>query len=258
MFDVTPIPAFNDNYIWALTSARAPGETVVVDPGDAVPVLNWLQQQGLKLSAILITHHHHDHTGGADQLRKHGSAPVYGPVDSPFEGITNPLRDGDTLSILGHTLNIKAVPAHTRDHISYLQPEDTPQLFCGDTLFLAGCGRLFEGTARQMLDAMNYFSSLDDSTEVYCTHEYSLANLAFAASVEPGNADIRRVHEHCHRLRQQGHPTLPSSIQQERHINPFMRTAETAVAQAAEHFNGNPLESEVAVLAALREWKNRF
>lgn len=258
MYIVTPIPAFNDNYIWALTCANNPGQAVVVDPGDAEPVLHWLQQEGLTLAAVLITHHHQDHTGGVDTLRQQFDIPVYGPDHSPFEGITIPLADGDTIEILSHQLHIKAVPAHTRDHISFLQPESTPQLFCGDTLFLAGCGRLFEGTAKQMLAAMQYFASLDDHTEVYCTHEYSLSNLAFAANVEPSNTDIQQAHQHCHLLRNQGKPTLPSTIGQEKCINPFMRTSVLAVAHAAEHFSGSPLESEVAILAALREWKNQF
>ncbi|MBA4501987.1 hydroxyacylglutathione hydrolase [Marinobacterium marinum] len=258
MFTVTPIPAFNDNYIWALTSSAEPDAAVVVDPGDAAPVLQWLAQEQKTLTAILITHHHHDHTGGVAALREQQELKVYGPANSPFDGITHPLQNGDTLELLGETLLIHEVPAHTRDHISYLQPGATPQLFCGDTLFLAGCGRLFEGTARQMLDAMTYFASLDDKTEVFCTHEYSLANLIFAAQVEPANTAIRQVEQHCQALRQAHRPTLPSTIGQEKNINPFMRTGNADVILAAEQFCGNPLPSEVEVLAALREWKNRF
>lgn len=258
MFNVTPIPAFNDNYIWALTADSEPDLAVVVDPGDAAPVQQWLAQEQRQLKAILITHHHNDHTGGVKVLREQADIPVYGPADSPFDGITEALHRGDRIELLGQSLIIEEVPAHTRDHISYLQPEQTPQLFCGDTLFLAGCGRLFEGTAKQMLSAMNYFASLADNTQVFCTHEYSLSNLAFAASVEPDNSDIQQVRQQCHQLRQQGRPTLPSSIGQEKRINPFMRTREQAVAHSAEHFCGNPLRSEVEVLAALREWKNQF
>jgi hydroxyacylglutathione hydrolase len=258
MFNVHPIPAFNDNYIWALRSDQHPGQAVVVDPGDAAPVQAWLTANNCSLAAILITHHHADHTGGVEALVKSFNIPVYGPEHSPFGGITDPLKDGATLELLANRLQIKAVPAHTKDHISYFVSGDRPQLFCGDTLFLAGCGRLFEGSARQMLTAMHYFASLPDDTEVYCTHEYSLSNLAFAASVEPDNRDIRSVHEHCHQLRAEGEPTLPSSIAQEKRINPFMRTAVPGVIQAATGYTGTPLESEVEVLAALREWKNRF
>jgi len=258
MFTVTPIPAFNDNYIWALTHEDSPGLAVVVDPGDAAPVKAWLEQEQLKLASILITHHHNDHTGGACELAELFNAPVYGPEHSPFNGITHTLQQGQQIEVLGLTLSIQAVPGHTRDHISYFQAEHTPQLFCGDTLFLAGCGRLFEGTARQMLDAMHYFASLPDATLVYCTHEYSLANLGFAAHVEPENTAIRDTRERCHQLRDAGKPTLPSTIALEKSINPFMRTAAPEVAAAAEQFSGNALDSEVEILAALREWKNQF
>lgn len=258
MFDVHPIPAFNDNYIWALRSEDHPGMAAVVDPGDAAPVLSWLRAEQCDLAAILITHHHADHTGGVADLLEAYRVPVYGPANSPFAGISHPLGDGDEFNLLGLALQVKAVPAHTRDHISYVTTGETPQLFCGDTLFLAGCGRLFEGSAKQMLEAMHYFASLPDTTQVYCTHEYSLANLAFAASVEPDNAQVARVRKACHQLRSRNSPTLPSSIQQEKRINPFMRTTEPAVIRAAEQFCGNPLKTEVEVLAALREWKNRF
>ncbi len=258
MFTVTPIPAFNDNYIWALTHNAASGKAVVVDPGDAAPVIEWLNANQLQLDAILITHHHADHTGGVGQLKSKYDVPVYGPENSPFPGITHPLSQGDQIRVLGLDLDIQEVPAHTLDHISYFQPESTPQLFCGDTLFLAGCGRLFEGTAKQMLNAMHYFAALPDNTEVYCTHEYSLANLNFAATVEPGNSDIVRTREHCHQLREEGRPTLPSSIAQEKAINPFMRTSAAEVRESAEHFGGTALHTEVEILAALREWKNQF
>jgi len=258
MFNVHPIPAFNDNYIWALRSDLHPGKAIVVDPGDAAPVVDWLEAHDCQLDAILITHHHADHTGGVEALVQERDIPVYGPANSPFKGITHPLKDLARLDVLGESLQVKTVPAHTKDHISYFIDGKQPQLFCGDTLFLAGCGRLFEGSARQMLDAMHYFAALPQETEVYCTHEYSLSNLAFAASVEPHNTRIREVNEHCHRLRDAGLPTLPSSIAQEKAINPFMRTQEPDVIHSAEHYSGNPLKTEVEVLAALREWKNRF
>ncbi|WP_428033288.1 hydroxyacylglutathione hydrolase [Amphritea sp.] len=257
MFNVMPIPAFNDNYIWALT---VPGgnEVAVVDPGDAEVVNLYLKENNLRLTAILITHHHHDHTGGVTQLSQQHAITVFGPANSPFEGITNKLSDGDQIELLGLTLTIREVPGHTLDHISYYHAGQEPQLFCGDTLFLAGCGRLFEGSAEQMHRAMEYFRRLPDTTQIFCTHEYSLANLAFAAAVEPTNAHITEAIEHCSRLRESGQPTLPTDIATEKRINPFLRYSEAPVRQSAEQFSGGPLTSEVAVFATIREWKNQF
>ncbi|TCK08862.1 hydroxyacylglutathione hydrolase [Marinobacterium mangrovicola] len=257
MFSVTPIPAFQDNYIWALAGST-PDEIAVVDPGDAAPVFAYLKENNLRLAAILITHHHPDHTGGVADLQAAGEVPVYGPASSPFKGITEPLNDNSEISLLGETLKIGAVPAHTLDHISYFQPNNQPQLFCGDTLFLAGCGRLFEGTAEQLHAAMSYFKSLPTDTQVFCTHEYSLANLRFAAAVEPDNADIHAVTENAKKLRENGRPTLPSDLAQELKINPFMRSSEKPVAAAAEKHAGKPLTSETEILASLRQWKDNF
>ncbi|WP_417222729.1 hydroxyacylglutathione hydrolase [Amphritea sp.] len=257
MFNVTPIPAFNDNYIWALA---VPGTqaVAVVDPGDAEAVNRYLHDNNLQLTTILITHHHHDHTGGVTQLSHEHSVKVYGPANSPFKGITDKLSDGDQIELLGQALTVRAVPGHTLDHISYYCAAATPQVFCGDTLFLAGCGRLFEGTAEQMHQAMEYFNSLPDNTQIYCTHEYSLANLAFAAAVEPSNPQITAVIERCTQQRQSLQPTLPTTIATEKQINPFLRYNQAGVKQAAEQFSGHPLASEVAIFAAIREWKNQF
>ncbi len=257
MFDVTPIAAFQDNYIWLL---RQPGsqDAFVVDPGDAAPVLRFLDQQRLNLAGILITHHHADHTGGVAELIRRHPVPVLGPAHSPFSGSTQTLEDGDHCQVLGATLRVKHVPGHTLDHICYYLAGPQPQLFCGDTLFLAGCGRLFEGTAGQMLAAMNFFNQLPGDTRVYCTHEYSLANLAFAAAVEPENPDIRATIDWCTRQRQQHQPTLPSTIDQERRVNPFLRTRTPAVISAAERHAGRALADEEAVFASIRAWKNEF
>ncbi|MBN1007877.1 hydroxyacylglutathione hydrolase [Amphritea pacifica] len=257
MFNVMPIPAFNDNYIWALT---VPGsnEVAVVDPGDADVVEHYLNENNLRLTTILITHHHHDHTGGVTQLCHDNAVVVYGPANSPFDGITHKLSDGDQISLMEQTLTIREVPGHTLDHISYYLPGSEPQLFCGDTLFLAGCGRLFEGSAEQMHRAMEYFRQLPDTTQIYCTHEYSLANLAFAAAVEPTNNHIKEAIEHCTQLRESGQPTLPTDIATEKQINPFLRYSEAPVRQSAELFAGGPLTSEVAIFAMIREWKNQF
>lgn len=257
MFKVVPIPAFDDNYIWAIHSPDGK-QIAVVDPGSADAVSDYLKRSATRLAAILITHHHQDHTGGVAQLVSEFEVPVYGPADSPFRGITKPLRDADSLRLFGSQFTVKAVPAHTLDHIAYLVSDSTPQLFCGDTLFLAGCGRLFEGSAAQMLAAMNYFKSLPDETEVYCTHEYSLANLRFAQAVEPNNPQIQATMERCGKLREQNQPTLPSQIAVERAINPYMRVNQPEVRKQAEQFSGQTLESDVSVLAAVREWKNSF
>ncbi len=256
MFTVTPIPAFQDNYIWMLQKPNST-EVFVVDPGDAAPVVKTLQQQRLSLAGILITHHHADHTGGAIELSQAYQAPIYGPADSPFKGISQPLKEGDNCQVLGESLQVKRVPGHTLDHISYFLAGESPQLFCGDTLFLAGCGRLFEGTPGQMLTAMRYFNRLPDNTEVYCTHEYSMANLAFAEAVEPQNMDIKQTIQRCQTLRDNNQPTVPSNIAQERLINPFMRTAVDTV-QAASQQRGADITDEGSVMTVIREWKNNF
>ncbi|MEH6575730.1 MAG: hydroxyacylglutathione hydrolase [Amphritea sp.] len=257
MFNITAIPAFNDNYIWALSTADS-CDVAVVDPGDAVAVNNYLKKNKLNLTTILITHHHHDHTGGVNQLTAEHSLTVYGPASSPFPGIQQALRSGDSITVLGKMLQIEEVPGHTLDHISYFHDAKTPQLLCGDTLFLAGCGRLFEGSAAQMLGSMNYFKQLPADTQIYCTHEYSLANLAFAAAVEPANSDIKKSIDKCRALRNENIPTIPSSIATEMQINPFLRTTESTVITAAEQFSGRKVLSETDVFAAIREWKNQF
>jgi hydroxyacylglutathione hydrolase len=258
MLRITPIPAFNDNYIWALYPDDASDNScILVDPGSAEAAETWLSDQNKTLTAILLTHHHNDHTGGVKVLHETYECPVYGPANSPFDGITQPLHEGDLVYLLDTDFEIKEVPAHTLDHISYYSPS-AQILLCGDTLFMAGCGRLFEGTAEQMHKALNYFATLPDDTSVYCTHEYTLSNLAFALSVEPDNADIKMMLEKCISLRDASIPTLPSKIGLEKAINPFMRTLHPSVVHAATRHQDKVLNSPVEVLAALREWKNNF
>ncbi len=261
MYQLTPIRAFADNYIWMLQHPQHPGLAVAIDPGQSEPVTAWLDQNRLGLAAILVTHHHPDHVGGIEQL-SHGAVTVYGPANSSFDGITEPLNDGDQIELLGQTLSIKAVPGHTLDHIAYYTAAESAtsvgQLFCGDTLFIAGCGRLFEGSAQQMLQAMAFFRTLPDTTQVCCTHEYTLSNLAFAAAVEPNNAAIHQAIERCQQLRNNDQPTLPGTIGEEKRINPFMRYDQTAVIAAAEKISNKPAADNGAVLAAIRLWKDNF
>ena len=250
------LPAFADNYIWMLhDGARA----VVVDPGDASPVLEALDQMNLELAAILVTHHHADHVGGVDALRPRLSGPVWGPASERIPPPFQPLAQGDRLEVLGLQFEVFDVPGHTAGHIAYVQRQaaQAPLLFCGDTLFSAGCGRLFEGTPAQMHQSLSQLSALPGDTRVCCTHEYTLSNLRFAAAVEPGNAAIARHTAHCQDLRGRHLPTLPSTIALERQINPFLRCSEPAVMASAQA-QGATHSDAVSILAALREWKNRF
>ncbi len=234
-------------------------QAIVVDPGDAAPVQAALDAQGLSLAAILVTHHHPDHVGGVNALRPRLQGPVYGParenIPTPFE----PLRDGDRVRLLGLDFEVFDVPGHTAGHIAYVQrgAPQAPLLFCGDTLFSAGCGRLFEGTPAQMHDSLSRLAALPADTQVCCTHEYTLSNLRFAAAVEPGNARIAAHQRTCEALRAESRPTLPSSLALELEINPFLRCEVPAV-KAAALAHGATHDDAVPVLAALREWKNQF
>jgi len=253
--NLSALPAFADNYIWMLHDGT---QAVVVDPGDAAPVQQALDTLGLQLAGILVTHHHADHVGGVDALRPRLHGPVWGPAREDIPEPFVPLHDGDLVQVLGLRFRVLDVPGHTAGHIAYAQEgaAEAPLLFCGDTLFSAGCGRLFEGTPAQMHHSLSRLAALPADTRVCCTHEYTLANLRFAAAVEPGNAE-RAAHEaRCQALRAQGLPTLPSRIDLERRINPFLRCGEAAVIAAARA-QGAPGDEPVAVLAALREWKNR-
>lgn len=256
MLTLFPIPAFADNYIWLLHNGR---DAWVVDPGDAAPVQTHLREHGLTLRGILLTHHHADHTGGVDDLRTTTGARVFGPA---FEALPEPverLGEGDQVELLGLTFQILEVPGHTAGHIAYFAPDADggPLLFCGDTLFSGGCGRLFEGTPAQMLASLDKLAALPASTRVCCTHEYTLSNLRFALAVEPGNVDLANYNSHCEQLRSQGLPTLPGNLGQELRINPFLRSRQPEVAASAKAQSPEAV-GDVAIFAALREWKNRF
>lgn len=250
------LPAFTDNYIWMLHDGH---RAAVVDPGDATPVIEALDRHGLQLACILVTHHHPDHVGGVNALRSRLQGPVWGPAREKIPEPFTPLAEGDAIEVLGLRFGVLDVPGHTAGHIAYVQQgvEKAPLLFCGDTLFSAGCGRLFEGTPAQMSVSLAKLAALPSDTRVCCTHEYTLSNLRFAAAVEPGNA-ARADHEaSCQALRADGLPTLPSSIGLERRINPFLRCQEPEVVASALA-QGAAGDDAISVLAALREWKNRY
>lgn len=254
-----PLPAFEDNYVWLLHDGN--GHALVVDPGDPAPVQQAMQTLGVQLEGILVTHHHADHTGGIAVLHQDTGAPVYGPRAESIAGLTQPLQGGDTLEILGTHFEVIDVPGHTLGHIAFYSPnaDGGPLLFCGDTLFSAGCGRLFEGTPAQMLQSLETLANLPGHTRVCCAHEYTLSNLKFAAAVEPDNADLLHHTAWCMQVRQQRLPTLPTSIQLENAINPFLRAKLPQVSAAAKKFAPtiDPHDA-LAVWTTLRLWKNEF
>lgn len=232
---------------------------LVVDPGDAHPVRDALHRDGLTLAAILVTHHHKDHTGGIDALRQASGAEVYGPAREPLPPPWTPLHDGDTQTLLGLPLQVLCVPGHTAGHLAYFAelPALDPVLFCGDTLFSAGCGRLFEGTPAQMLDSLTRLASLPDATRVCCAHEYTLSNLRFARAVEPDNTELLAYQARAEALRAQQLPTLPSRLALEKAVNPFLRSHLPSVTAAVRQITPAALDP-VSVFAALRQWKDRF
>ena len=249
-----PLPAFQDNYIWLLATGSV---AAVVDPGDAAPVRSALAERHLRLAAVLVTHHHADHMGGAAELAREHACPVYGPAREAIEAVDRPLTGGAEVDIpaLQARFRVLDIPGHTAGHIAY---GGHGIIFCGDTLFSAGCGRLFEGTAQQMCASLAKLAALPDDTRVCCGHEYTLANLKFAREVEPDNWDVREYERECAARRARGEPTLPSRLGRERRVNPFLRCAEPAVRDAARRRLGREPADAVEVFAAIRLWKDGF
>jgi len=251
-----PIPIFTDNYVWSIINQKN-GYVTLVDPGAAIPVINFLEDNDYKLEAILITHHHADHIGGVLELVQKYNPLIYAPQGLNFSSLTHEVNDQSPVNLTKTDINfqVMAVPGHTLDEVAYYAPG---YLFCGDTLFSAGCGRIFEGTPEQMLNSLQKINQLPGDTLVFCAHEYTLANLAFAKAVDPDNEAITQHIKHIKNLRAQHKPSLPSQLELEQQINPFLRVSTEAVKISAEKYTGRHLDKDVDIFAAIREWKNRF
>ena len=254
---VRPIRAFADNYIWVIESMAAPGRAIVVDPGDATPIDADFRAQGIELAGILLTHHHPDHIGGVAGLIARAPVPVFGPNDSRMPAGTQAVGDGSVIEFSEMRLSFEtwALPGHTASHVGYV---GHGALFCGDTLFSAGCGRLFEGSPEEMNASLTRLADLPPETRVYCAHEYTAANLAFALAVDPSNDAARRYDAAVAERRAAGTPSLPSTIELERRVNPFLRCATPAVRAAVESHAGHALARSVEVFTELRRWKDGF
>ena len=258
---ISPITAFSDNYIWCISSSKTQ-KAVLVDPGDANVCIQFLIDNHLVLTSILITHHHADHVGGINQLRQYCNErawplTVYGPATEAktFHDVSLIENDNVELAELGITLNVIDIPGHTLGHIAYLYDYN---LFCGDTLFSGGCGRIFEGTPQQMFESLQKLSALPSQTRVFCAHEYTLANLEFALSVEPENIELIQYYNHAKQLRKQNITTIPSSILLEKKVNPFLRCDHKTVQNAASSYGHNAVNSTLDTFTIIRQWKNEY
>lgn len=264
-----PVPAFQDNYIWLVADPSLSGDdshpdgtvpagskVIIIDPGAAAPVQQYLAAHDLHPCAILVTHHHYDHVDGIAALCRQYAVPVYGPANSAIPGLSHPLQDHDVIDLdNGMQFRVIATPGHTLDHLCYYTPG---LLFCGDTLFVAGCGRLFEGSPAQMFDSLSRLTELPPDTRVYCTHEYTLSNLEFARQVEPGNSDISTRLEQVRQLRSRNQPSVPSTLALELQSNPFLRCSEPAVMAAASQFAGRTVSTAVETFKVIRFWKDSW
>ena len=256
MLNVHPIPAFTDNYIWAIVYGNS---CVVIDPGDSDPVFSFLKNNDLELDSILITHHHFDHTGGLVSLAKHYNCPVYGPKGGHINGITHDLAENDEINVFDLNFKIFETPGHTLDHIAYFHSGSKDSLlFCGDTLFSGGCGRLFEGTPDNMYDSLNKFKMLPDETLVFCAHEYTESNLKFALAINPNNLDLVDYSKKVIELRSKSKITLPSNIGLEKKINPFFLLDNPEILQKSEKFINKKISNPIESLSVVRTMKDSF
>jgi hydroxyacylglutathione hydrolase len=264
VLDCVAIPAFDDNYFWLLSDGH---DAVVVDPGAAAPVEAYLREHDLRLSAILLTHHHRDHVGGVAELLSQRAIPVFGPKHEAIAHLTQRLEQGDCVELSAPRLSLRVldVPGHTAGHIAYFmaaQDAQAPRVFCGDTMFACGCGRLFEGTPAQMLNSLDALAALPDQTRVHCAHEYTLSNIRFARAADPHNLDLQAWETEAQRLRAHGTPTVPTTLGHEKRVNPFLRAGVPqlqasllqALGETAGEIRGNRLET----FTVLRAWKDRF
>ena len=254
---IRPVPAFTDNYIWLLHTEQA-GAAWVVDPGDAAPVIEALDSLSLSLEGILVTHHHFDHTGGVEALCKRYEPLVIGPKNPAIDHVHQRVGAGDRVSVLGEDYEVIEVPGHTLDHIAYFHAGAEPRLFCGDTLFAGGCGRVFEGTPQMMHRSLATLAALPAETRVYCAHEYTLANLAFAAAVEPDNTALQERARDAESRRARGEPTVPSRLGLEQATNPFLRCGDEALRASLARQGVSSAGSDSDVFATVRAWKDRF
>ena len=258
MLQIYPVYAFNDNYIWILHNEKY---AVVVDPGIAKPVIDYLNLKNLQLTALLITHHHNDHTGGIIELLEKFNVPVYGPQNESIATLTHLVKEGDEVFLkeLCLTLNVLDIPGHTVGHVAYYYGKhETRMLFCGDTLFACGCGRVFEGTVQQMYQSLQKLADLPAETLVYCAHEYTLKNIQFARTVEPGNLKLEALENTVKVLRSQNLPTIPTTILKEKMTNPFLRCDHPEIIQYVCKHLGKKLSNPVSVFSTLRSLKDNF
>jgi hydroxyacylglutathione hydrolase len=260
MIKIHGIPAFSDNYIWCIYDEKS-REALLVDPGSYEAAESFLQENQLSLTTILITHHHPDHCGGVERLTRLHPATVYGSANCRHNFIDRRVNDGDIVEAMGLEFSVIDVPGHTLDHNAYFCASTSlsvPALFCGDTLFSGGCGRLFEGSANQMFCSLEKLASLPSETHVYCAHEYTLSNLEFAKSLMPANEQLASYTQHCHSLRQNNQSTIPSTIGTELNINPFLRSSDKEIFHSLKSHNPGLEGTELAVFTACRQAKDNF